>query len=290
MVEPRENKPANDAPAPPPAPRVFVAPDEPENPSQAGTTDAQQAGAQAGAAQANTVTPQQQRNAKRRRVSVSTVIGIVAIIAVIAGAYFGWQAFNSAYDKPADTRLGDTVQAVSGASGTSEDSSESSAEVAAAKQAVQSQLNALASDEDGVFRAVVNKFISAYDAGVSQGSYSLSDIGITDEDLAPLLRSGFECKVSKADVYNGTAWVTVSVTSKNVSNAADAFTSNVVGLVANYSDEESYKAALKDAFTSAIEKQQVRTTSVLLTVPGAGDTWQLDDANVESLLGTAWYS
>ena len=68
-------------------------------------------------------------------------------------------------------------------------------------------------------------------------SYSLADLDIDASDLAPRLRSEFECKVVQADVYNGMAWVDIDVTSKNIASAVDSFAREVAGDALSYDDE-----------------------------------------------------
>lgn len=128
----------------------------------------------------------------------------------------------------------------------------------------QQALNALAADEDGRFLDCVQEFVDAYDSIVDERSYSLADLDIDASDLAPRLRSEFECKVVQADVYNGMAWVDIDVTSKNIASAVDSFAREVAGDALSYDDEDAYRAHLKEALLDSIDKQKPRTVRVRL--------------------------
>ena len=276
MTEPKRDIHGAAVPPPPPAPCIEF--------------DARAEAGDGGAT--NSPSHAAKRKGRRRRPSTSTIVALVAVVVVIAGIFFGMQALNAAQSRPVDTRLADTpAQNASGASGESADGK--TTDEAAQKQAkadVQNSLDALADDEDGEFLAYVGEFVDSYDAGVTEGSYSFADLDISAADLAPRLRSEFECKVVKVDVYNGVAWVDVDVTSKSISSAAESFAKAVAGEALECDDERAYRERLKEALLDTLDKQKVRTVRVLLTLEHGDDGWDLAQSDVESLLGTAWHS
>ncbi len=138
--------------------------------------------------------------------------------------------------------------------------------------------------------AKLKAFVDAYDSVVDERSYSLADLDIDASDLAPRLRSEFECKVVQADVYNGMASVDIDVTSKNIASAVDSFAREVAGDALSYDDEDAYRAHLKEALLDSIDKQKPRTVRVLLTLEQGDGGWQVSQSDVESLLGSAWGS
>lgn len=228
----------------------------------------------------------EQRRGRRHWVSRSTIVVVVAVIVVLIGAYAGFGALGAAQSKPVDTRLSDSPS--NGSDSSKQTSSEEEAVEKEAKASVQSALDSLANDEDGQFRACVESFINDYDAGVSADSYALSDLDVTPDALAALLRSEFECTVVKIDVYNGTAWVDVDVTSKSISAATESFARSVASAALECDDEQEYLESLKDALFDAFERQKPRTTRVLLTIAQSDDGWVLGDSDKATIFGAAW--
>ena len=224
-------------------------------------------------------------------VTASTVVALVAACIVVAALIFALWAIGFAQKSPLDTRLGDaSSQNSSSARSSSSDDAAKNDESKRATADVQQALNALAADEDSQFFDCVQEFVDAYDSVVDEKSYSLADLDIDASDLAPRLRSEFECKVVQADVYNDMAWVDVDVTSKNIASAVDSFAREVAGDALSYDDGDAYRAHLKEALLDSIDKQKPRTVRVLLTLEQGDDGWQVSQSDVESLLGSAWGS
>lgn len=227
----------------------------------------------------------------KRVVTASTIVALVAACIVVAALIFALWAIGFAQKSPLDTRLGDTSsQNSSSARSSSSDEAAKNDEAKRATADAQQALNALAADEDSRFLDCVQEFVDAYDSVVDERSYSLADLDIDASDLAPRLRSEFECKVVQADVYNGMAWVDIDVTSKNIASAIDSFAREVAGDALSYDDEDAYRAHLKEALLDSIDKQKPRTVRVLLTLEQGDDGWQVSQSDVESLLGSAWGS
>lgn len=227
----------------------------------------------------------------KRVVTASTIVALVAACIVVAALIFALWAIGFAQKSPLDTRLGDaSSQNSSSARSSSSDEATKNDEAKQATADAQQTLNALAADEDSRFLDCVQEFVDAYDSVVDERSYSLADLDIDASDLAPRLRSEFECKVVQADVYNGMAWVDIDVTSKNIANAVDSFAREVAGDALSYDDEDAYRAHLKEALLDSIDKQKPRTVRVLLTLEQGDDGWQVSQSDVESLLGSAWGS
>lgn len=227
----------------------------------------------------------------KRVVTASTIVALVAACIVVAALIFALWAIGFAQKSPLDTRLGDaSSQNSSSARSSSSDEAAKNDEAKRAMADAQQALNALAADEDSRFLDCVQEFVDAYDSVVDERSYSLADLDIDASDLAPRLRSEFECKVVQADVYNGMAWVDIDVTSKNIASAVDSFAREVAGDALSYDDEDSYRAHLKEALLDSIDKQKPRTVRVLLTLEQGDDGWQVSRSDVESLLGSAWGS
>ncbi len=227
----------------------------------------------------------------KRVVAVSTIVALVAACIVVAALIFALWAIGFAQKSPLDTRLGDALsQNSSSARSSSSDEPTKNDEAKRATADAQQALNALAADEDSRFLDCVQEFVDAYDSVVDERSYSLADLDIDASDLAPRLRSEFECKVVQADVYNGMAWVDIDVTSKNIASAVDSFAREVAGDALSYDDEDTYRAHLKEALLDSIDKQKPRTVRVLLTLEQGDDGWQVSQSDVESLLGSAWGS
>ena len=222
----------------------------------------------------------------KRVVAASTIVALVAACIVVAALIFALWAIGFAQKSPLDTRLGDASSQNSSSSDEAAKNDEAKRATADAQQA----LNALAADEDSQFLDCVQEFVDAYDSVVDERSYSLADLDIDASDLAPRLRSEFECKVVQADVYNGMAWVDIDVTSKNIASAVDSFAREVAGDALSYDDEGAYRAHLKEALLDSIDKQKPRTVRVLLTLEQGDDGWQVSQSDVESLLGSAWGS
>ena len=224
-------------------------------------------------------------------VTASTIVALVAACIVVAALIFALWAIGFAQKSPLDTRLGDaSSQNSSSARSSSSDEATKNDEAKRATADAQQALNALAADEDSRFLDCVQEFVDAYDSVVDERSYSLADLDIDASDLAPRLRSEFECKVVQADVYNGMAWVDIDVTSKNIASAVDSFAREVAGDALSYDDEDAYRAHLKEALLDSIDKQKPRTVRVLLTLEQGDDGWQVSQSDVESLLGSAWGS
>lgn len=227
----------------------------------------------------------------KRVVTASTIVALVAACIVVAALIFALWAIGFAQKSPLDTRLGDALsQNSSSARSSSSDEATKNDEAKRATADAQQALNALAADEDSRFLDCVQEFVDAYDSVVDERSYSLADLDIDASDLAPRLRSEFECKVVQADVYNGMAWVDIDVTSKNIASAVDSFAREVAGDALSYDDEDTYRAHLKEALLDSIDKQKPRTVRVLLTLEQGDDGWQVSQSDVESLLGSAWGS
>ncbi len=227
----------------------------------------------------------------KRVVTASTIVALVAACIVVAALIFALWAIGFAQKSPLDTRLGDALsQNSSSARSSSSDEAAKNDEAKRAMADAQQALNALAADEDSRFLDCVQEFVDAYDSVVDERSYSLADLDIDASDLAPRLRSEFECKVVQADVYNGMAWVDIDVTSKNIASAVDSFAREVAGDALSYDDEDTYRAHLKEALLDSIDKQKPRTVRVLLTLEQGDDGWQVSQSDVESLLGSAWGS
>lgn len=224
-------------------------------------------------------------------VTASTIVALVAACIVVAALIFALWAIGFAQKSPLDTRLGDvSSQHSSSARSSSSDEATKNDEAKRATADAQQALNALAADEDSRFLDCVQEFVDAYDSVVDERSYSLADLDIDASDLAPRLRSEFECKVVQADVYNGMAWVDIDVTSKSIASAVDSFAREVAGDALSYDDEDAYRAHLKEALLDSIDKQKPRTVRVLLTLEQGDDGWQVSQSDVESLLGSAWGS
>lgn len=227
----------------------------------------------------------------KRVVAASTIVALVAACIVVAALIFALWAIGFAQKSPLDTRLGDaSSQNSSSARSSSSDEAAKNDEAKRATADAQQALNALAADEDSRFLDCVQEFVDAYDSVVDERSYSLADLDIDASDLAPRLRSEFECKVVQADVYNGMAWVDIDVTSKNIASAVDSFAREVAGDALSYDDEDAYRAHLKEALLDSIDEQKPRTVRVLLTLEQGDDGWQVSQSDVESLLGSAWGS
>lgn len=227
----------------------------------------------------------------KRVVAVSTIVALVAACIVVAALIFALWAIGFAQKSPLDTRLGDALSQNSpSARSSSSDEAAKNDEAKRATADAQQALNALAADEDSRFLDCVQEFVDAYDSVVDERSYSLADLDIDASDLAPRLRSEFECKVVQADVYNGMAWIDIDVTSKNIASAVDSFAREVAGDALSYDDEDAYRAHLKEALLDSIGKQKPRTVRVLLTLEQGDDGWQVSQSDVESLLGSAWGS
>lgn len=257
-------------PTPPPAPEI-VPEQEPAD------------GSEASIASEARVHAADSPKGKRRGVSRSTIVAIVAALVVVLGVYGAMLAMDVAQSRPADTRLSDSSSGASGQSSNKDDATEKEA-----KADIRNSLDSLSSDEDGQFRACVESFIEAYDAGVAEESYTFADLGVTADDLSPRLRSELEFSIARIDVYNGTAWVDVDVSSKSISAAVETFSRSVAGAALECSDEQEYLAALKEALLDAFDRQEPRTTRVLLTVAQADGAWVLSDENKAALFGAAW--
>ncbi len=257
-------------PTPPPAPEIILEQEPAGEPgaSIAGEAHARKADSPEG---------------KKRRVSRSTIVAIAAALVVVLGAYGAMSAMDMAQSKPADTRLSDSSSGASGQSSSKDDTAEKEA-----KADIKNSLDFLANDEDGQFRACAESFMEAYDAGVAEESYTFADLGVTADDLSPRLRSGLEFSIARIDVYNGTAWVDVDVSSKSISAAVETFSRSVAGAALECDDEQTYLDTLKEAFLDAFDGQESRTTRVLLTVAQEDGAWTLSDANKATLFGAAW--
>lgn len=289
MTEPlRDDTRGAAAPPPPPPPKYA-----PESSSPAPDEGLQQESGSARGSAASRAKLKGKGKARggKRVVTASTVVALVAACIVVAALIFALWAIGFAQKSPLDTRLGDaSSQNSSSARSSSSDDAAKNDESKRATADVQQALNALAADEDSQFFDCVQEFVDAYDSVVDEKSYSLADLDIDASDLAPRLRSEFECKVVQADVYNGMAWVDVDVTSKNIASAVDSFAREVAGDALSYDDEGAYRAYLKEALLDSIDKQKPRTVRVLLTLEQGDDGWQVSQSDVESLLGSAWGS
>lgn len=289
MTEPlRDDTRGAAAPPPPPPPKCA-----PELSSPAPSEELRQESGSARDSAASRVKLKAKGKARggKRVVTASTIVALVAACIVVAALIFALWAIGFAQKSPLDTRLGDaSPQNSSSARSSSSDEAAKNDEAKRATADAQQALNALAADEDSRFLDCVQEFVDAYDSVVDERSYSLADLDIDASDLAPRLRSEFECKVVQADVYNGMAWVDIDVTSKNIASAVDSFAREVAGDALSYDDEDAYRAHLKEALLDSIDKQKPRTVRVLLTLEQGDDGWQVSQSDVESLLGSAWGS
>lgn len=289
MTEPlRDDTRGAAAPPPPPPPKYA-----PELSSPASSEELRQESGSARDSAASRAKLKAKGKARggKRVVTASTIVALVAACIVVAALIFALWAIGFAQKSPLDTRLGDvSSQNSSSARSSSSDEAAKNDEAKRAMADAQQVLNALAADEDSRFLDCVQEFVDAYDSVVDERSYSLADLDIDASDLAPRLRSEFECKVVQADVYNGMAWVDIDVTSKNIASAVDSFAREVAGDALSYDDEDTYRAHLKEALLDSIDKQKPRTVRVLLTLEQGDDGWQVSQSDVESLLGSAWGS
>lgn len=289
MTEPlRDDTRGAAAPPPPPPPKYA-----PESLSPAPSEELRQESGSARDSAASRAKLKAKGKARggKRVVTASTIVALVAACIVVAALIFALWAIGFAQKSPLDTRLGDaSSQNSSSARSSSSDEAAKNDEAKRATADAQQALNALAADEDSRFFDCVQEFVDAYDSVVDERSYSLADLDIDASDLAPRLRSEFECKVVQADVYNGMAWVDIDVTSKNIASAVDSFAREVAGDALSYDDEDAYRAHLKKALLDSIDKQKPRTVRVLLTLEQGDDGWQVSQSDVESLLGSAWGS
>lgn len=279
MTEPlRDDTRGAAAPPPPPPPKYA-----PELSSPAPSEELRQENGSARGSAASRAKLKAKGKARggKRVVTASTIVALVAACIVVAALIFALWAIGFAQKSPLDTRLGDALsQNSSSARSSSSDEAAKNDEAKRAMADAQQALNALAADEDSRF----------LDSVVDERIYSLADLDIDASDLAPRLRSEFECKVVQADVYNGMAWVDIDVTSKNIASAVDSFAREVAGDALSYDDEDAYRAHLKEALLDSIDKQKPRTVRVLLTLEQGDDGWQVSQSDVESLLGSAWGS
>ena len=279
MTEPLRDD-TRGAAAPPPPPPPKYAP-ESSNPAPDEGLQQESGSARGSAASRAKLKGKGKAHGGKRVVTASTIVALI----------FALWAIGFAQKSPLDTRLGDaSSQNSSSARSSSSDDAAKNDESKRATADVQQALNALAADEDSQFLDCIQEFVDAYDSVVDERSYSLADLDIDASDLAPRLRSEFECKVVQADVYNGMAWVDVDVTSKNIASAVDSFAREVAGDALSYDDEDAYRAHLKEALLDSIDKQKPRTVRVLLTLEQGDDGWQVSQSDVESLLGSAWGS
>lgn len=278
------------AAAPPPPPPPKYAP-ELSSPAPSGEPRQESESARDSAASRTKLKAKGKARGGKRVVTASTIVALVATCIVVAALIFALWAIGFAQKSPLDTRLGDvSSQNSSSARSSSSDEAAKNDEAKRATADAQQALNALAADEDSRFLDCVQEFVDAYDSVVDERSYSLADLDIDASDLAPRLRSEFECKVVQADVYNGMAWVDIDVTSKNIASAVDSFAREVAGDALSYDDEDAYRVHLKEALLYSIDKQKPRTVRVLLTLEQGDDGWQVSQSDVESLLGSAWGS
>ena len=289
MTEPLRDD-TRGAAAPPPPPPPEYAP-ELSSPAPSEELRQESGSARGSAASRAKLKAKGKARGGKRVVAASTIVALVAACIVVAALIFALWAIGFAQKSPLDTRLGDaSSQNSSSARSSSSDEAAKNDEAKRATADAQQALNALAADEDSRFLDCVQEFVDAYDSVVDEKSYSLADLDIDASDLAPRLRSEFECKVVQADVYNGMAWVDIDVTSKNIASAVDSFAREVAGDALSYDDEDTYRAHLKEALLDSIDKQKPRTVRVLLTLEQGDDGWQVSQSDVESLLGSAWGS
>lgn len=289
MTEPLRDD-TRGAAAPPPPPPPEYAP-ELSSPAPSEELRQESGSARGSAASRAKLKAKGKARGGKRVVTASTIVALVAACIVVAALIFALWAIGFAQKSPLDTRLGDvSSQNSSSARSSSSDEAAKNDEAKRAMADAQQALNALAADEDSRFLDCVQEFVDAYDSVVDERSYSLADLDIDASDLAPRLRSEFECKVVQADVYNGMAWVDIDVSSKNIASAVDSFAREVAGDALSYDDEDAYRAHLKEALLDSIGKQKPRTVRVLLTLEQGDDGWQVSRSDVESLLGSAWGS
>lgn len=227
----------------------------------------------------------QKRGARTVVVALLAAVSLVCVVlaALVATGVVTFGASDDSVDPAASNAID---------SSSSTASTQQSAEAKEAQEAIEEALEDLRTDRDGIFTGYVQTFIDAYDAGVAEGEgYTLTDLGITAADLAPHLRSGFECEIENVDVYNGIAWVNVQVTSKNMASAANVFANEVALSAADYSSETAYKQHLREEFLASYDGLSTRTVSALLTVQRGDDgSWELADDDYATLLGAAWYT
>lgn len=209
----------------------------------------------------------------------AAVVGIGVALAAAGGAYV--RAGSADADRAVDAQESRSLaRSVGGAQ---------EEDAVVVEEAVSAQLAALASDEDGVLTAYVQQFLDGYDAGIDAAvSYGFADIGITADDLTDKLREGLSFSVDRVDVYGDRAWIDVSVSSKSFSDQADAFAAARMEEGA-YADDESYRAALKEALLSSFDKVKPRETDMLVVVDEGEEGWLLSSDDISSLLGSAWY-
>lgn len=243
-------------------------------------------------------------HAARRRRIAALGIAVAGVALVVVGAAATLLLSHVSFDEP-DAADGATSTAPgassddssaqmpfeSGDGSEASEGSVSAVEAVVAADQISAAFSSLASDEDGVFTGFVAAFMEDYDQGVNtEVSYTLSDLGIQSEELAPLLLSGFSCTAASVDVQGQTAWVNVEVTSKSFADQANAFAQAVESGAAAVQDEESYKAFLKQAYLEAFDGVSPRSHSLLVTVARTDDGWTVTDDTMEYILGSVWYT
>lgn len=174
-----------------------------------------------------------------------------------------------------------------------------------AQKAVDRAFAALATNEDAMFEACLQRFLDTYDKSLEtapalqRASYGFADLGITAQELTPGLLSSFSCSVKQIDVYDNTAWITLEVTSRSLLEQADVFSRTArlasedfaeVTEVAETAEsaEAVYKQSLKQAYLDAFDGLPARTGQVLVTLPCEGDTWDVLQQVFDQVLAAAW--
>lgn len=269
-------------PAPPPPPAPAHTQGSEEGPASFSEGEA---GEEQAACPASDACPGDSRK-KRQLPALSrgalAAIGLAVVCLVALGAYLVVGAYHDQRDASENER------AITPAPST--ETKEAAAEELEVFDVVSAGFAQLAEDKDGIFMRFVQEFIDEYDADAQEHeSYSLTDLGITADELAVRLKSGFSCEVTNVDVYGTTAWVDVTVTSRSMTDQADALAASLLSKDVSFDDEDAYKAFLKEAFLDAFRNTDAKTSDVLITIEQtATGAWELSESNIEYVLGAAW--
>lgn len=178
------------------------------------------------------------------------------------------------------------------ASGSLDDSDSSDADTAeaeaeaAAMEAVDEALSVLRDVND----ADIQELAAAFDEGFAEGAgFGMAEMGVDPVMFAEWLIGDLDYTVEEAYIFNdGTGWVDVTVTIRDVSAFATTFDDEVDAFMEteeyqNMTDEAALKAKLGELLLSAMDKTTGTTEDYLMIdVVEKGGTWEVDPDSLES--------
>ena len=183
------------------------------------------------------------------------------------------------------------------ASGALDDSDSLDADTAEAEAAAMEAVDEALSVLRDVNDADIQELAAAFDEGFAEGAgFGMAEMGVDPVMFAEWLIGDLDYTVEEAYIFDdGTGWVDVTVTVRDVSAFSTTFDDEVDAFMEteeyqNMTDEAALKAKLGELFLAAMDKStDVTETFMMIDVEKKGSSWVVDEdslaSEVENIFG-----